>query len=289
MLSEGLVWLLHLDANRGLKAENKIVQEHYYFNYVAVRALEGIILSFQLTRLFEDDFGIRIRDSPCLNWIVAVFFLLMRLVIAIVTLLIVLPSCLYVIWKSIALCWENTIVNGEYWIANEIGYFNLLLCYAISICLIFFIWIFWIVYTCINGFCQALCPNSYREPSCFERLASTFSEWYRFVLGRNFGSNRYEGRRAYDEEDEDSFHDSDSSLGDAPALQRRTTDLLNPRTRKNPFTAARECPICLEEFGEDTMVVQLDCSPMHIYHPDCLRQMVELDSKCAICRQEIKY
>ena len=98
LIAEGLVWLLRLDAERGLEADNKVVQEQFLFNNVAIRVLEGMILSFLLTILFKDDFGIRIRSSPCFNWIVAVFFLLIRLIIAITTLLAVLQGFLYVIW-----------------------------------------------------------------------------------------------------------------------------------------------------------------------------------------------
>ena len=47
----------------------------------------------------------------------------------------------------------------------------------------------------------------------------------------------------------DQFNDQDD-FEHPPQIQRQTSQLVNPRTRKNPFTAARECPICLEEFTE---------------------------------------
>jgi len=39
---------------------------------------------------------------------------------------------------------------------------------------------------------------------------------------------------------------------------------------------ARDCPICLEAFKEDSEVVQLKCSKFHIYHHKCLNDYLEI-------------
>jgi hypothetical protein len=47
----------------------------------------------------------------------------------------------------------------------------------------------------------------------------------------------------------------------------------------------RECPICLLEFESNDQVQGLQCSKMHIYHKECLKNMVNNgERKCAMCR-----
>ena len=36
-----------------------------------------------------------------------------------------------------------------------------------------------------------------------------------------------------------------------------------------------ECPICLLEFENDTKVIGLKCSKLHIYHSECLEKMLD--------------
>ena len=52
-----------------------------------------------------------------------------------------------------------------------------------------------------------------------------------------------------------------------------------------------ECPICLEEFTEASSVVQLKCSKYHVFHEQCIRNLLEYspesEHKCPYCRQRI--
>lgn len=47
----------------------------------------------------------------------------------------------------------------------------------------------------------------------------------------------------------------------------------------------RECPVCLLEFEDDDKVQGLQCSNLHIYHKDCLDDVIGMgDDKCSLCR-----
>ena len=40
----------------------------------------------------------------------------------------------------------------------------------------------------------------------------------------------------------------------------------------------RDCPICLNQFTDESLVVQLKCNKYHIYHYDCLEQYLNYES-----------
>jgi len=47
----------------------------------------------------------------------------------------------------------------------------------------------------------------------------------------------------------------------------------------------RECPICITDFDVYDQVIGLKCSILHIYHKDCLKQMISQgENKCSMCR-----
>ena len=59
------------------------------------------------------------------------------------------------------------------------------------------------------------------------------------------------------------------------------------------FNEAKTCSICLEDFKDESMVVQLECSKFHIFHEDCIKGMLLngnlLESnKCPLCRMPFK-
>lgn len=57
----------------------------------------------------------------------------------------------------------------------------------------------------------------------------------------------------------------------------------------------RDCTICLGQFADDDMVVQLKCNQYHIFHYDCLEQYLNYESafhaiikQCPICRKPVE-
>lgn len=85
--------------------------------------------------------------------------------------------------------------------------------------------------------------------------------------------------------------------GPAPAPVIPTTSV----DRDNLFKMARDkgqarCPICLDHFKEDHFkedefkdLALTDCSSMkHAFHKECLRKSLKNDTKCPLCRIEIK-
>ena len=50
-----------------------------------------------------------------------------------------------------------------------------------------------------------------------------------------------------------------------------------------------QCAICLESFAESSHkdIAELDCSNKHIFHVECLKQWVEKNNECPLCREAI--
>lgn len=49
-------------------------------------------------------------------------------------------------------------------------------------------------------------------------------------------------------------------------------------------SSPRTCSICLEDFTENTPLIQLNCN--HMYHPDCINGWLQRQSSCPLCRCE---
>ena len=57
----------------------------------------------------------------------------------------------------------------------------------------------------------------------------------------------------------------------------------------------QECPICLVEFIPDQHIYRLGCSPNHMFHQDCLDELIKVEKarnggakgKCPLCRKDI--
>jgi NADH/NAD ratio-sensing transcriptional regulator Rex len=51
----------------------------------------------------------------------------------------------------------------------------------------------------------------------------------------------------------------------------------------------RECPICIIDFDVYDEVIGLKCSNLHIYHKECIKNMVKQgETKCCLCRSQIE-
>ena len=50
-----------------------------------------------------------------------------------------------------------------------------------------------------------------------------------------------------------------------------------------------DCSICLESFENSNEVIQLQCSKFHIFHSECLIQLLNSSviKKCPLCRQPL--
>ena len=53
-------------------------------------------------------------------------------------------------------------------------------------------------------------------------------------------------------------------------------DTYNEYIKKHKLSEEepRECPICILEFDKDDIVKGLKCSKMHIYHKECLTDLI---------------
>eukprot|EP01016_Furgasonia_blochmanni_P048243 TRINITY_DN7159_c0_g1_i2.p2 TRINITY_DN7159_c0_g1~~TRINITY_DN7159_c0_g1_i2.p2 ORF type:complete len:293 (-),score=29.40 TRINITY_DN7159_c0_g1_i2:253-1131(-) len=77
-------------------------------------------------------------------------------------------------------------------------------------------------------------------------------------------------------------------------LQRRNTVVAILRRIKGkeytPDIEVGECSICMVEFQAKDQITQLECSALHVYHTECLRQWVITGSNpsCPICRASIQ-
>ena len=40
------------------------------------------------------------------------------------------------------------------------------------------------------------------------------------------------------------------------------------------FNEAKTCSICLDDFKDDQLVVQLECSKFHIFHEHCMKKLL---------------
>ena len=49
-----------------------------------------------------------------------------------------------------------------------------------------------------------------------------------------------------------------------------------------------ECVICTEEFKEIDNVSELPCDSRHVFHTACLSTWMEKQTKCPLCKQEVK-
>jgi hypothetical protein len=51
-----------------------------------------------------------------------------------------------------------------------------------------------------------------------------------------------------------------------------------------------ECSICLETFKNEDEVIQLPCSKFHVFHQQCLKEMLNVQEgkNCPLCRQPVQ-
>ena len=50
-------------------------------------------------------------------------------------------------------------------------------------------------------------------------------------------------------------------------------------------SSPRVCSICLDEFTENTPLIQLNCN--HMYHPHCINDWLQRQPSCPLCRCEL--
>lgn len=56
---------------------------------------------------------------------------------------------------------------------------------------------------------------------------------------------------------------------------------FNPEKHRN-----HKCFICMEDYKDKELVILLDCG--HIHHPACIKQAVQFNTICPICKEPIK-
>jgi hypothetical protein len=53
------------------------------------------------------------------------------------------------------------------------------------------------------------------------------------------------------------------------------------------FTYAKECMICMMDFGENDEVTPLPCSDKHYFHSMCIEQWLRQKPECPSCRHKL--
>jgi len=49
----------------------------------------------------------------------------------------------------------------------------------------------------------------------------------------------------------------------------------------------KECVICMVEYQDEERILQLDCSPMHHFHEECVKNWLKINGQCPTCRARI--
>ena len=49
-----------------------------------------------------------------------------------------------------------------------------------------------------------------------------------------------------------------------------------------------DCAICQEEFDEETPVIQMPCHIKHIFHGHCIRDWLNRQNSCPLCKQKLE-
>jgi hypothetical protein len=49
-----------------------------------------------------------------------------------------------------------------------------------------------------------------------------------------------------------------------------------------------ECAICLVDYSESDEIACLDCSELHFFHKDCLRDWLKKNTTCPLCNAVVK-
>ena len=60
------------------------------------------------------------------------------------------------------------------------------------------------------------------------------------------------------------------------------------RERKKSTEGEVVCAICICEFQDDEVYINLKCAKAHIFHESCIRDWLEVKQSCPICRQEVR-
>ena len=89
----------------------------------------------------------------------------------------------------------------------------------------------------------------------------------------------------------DSSRRASQRLGRLPGVKQ----FLEKRARQfNPTTnnidkEIEQCVICLDDFRENDgkKIAELNCNEKHIFHLDCLKEWIEKNDICPMCREPI--
>lgn len=83
-----------------------------------------------------------------------------------------------------------------------------------------------------------------------------------------------------------------SQMSNAPVVGNLTHAFIDSKTRK--FDEGKDggdatCTICYMDFKDEPerVIAELNCSNKHIFHADCLKQWVERNNTCPLCKEVI--
>ena len=60
------------------------------------------------------------------------------------------------------------------------------------------------------------------------------------------------------------------------------------RARKKTTESDMVCAICMCEFVDEEVYINLKCAKAHIFHEKCIRDWLGIKQSCPICRQEVR-
>jgi len=71
-----------------------------------------------------------------------------------------------------------------------------------------------------------------------------------------------------------------------PATQNEINNLpVRPYTSDIPGN--KECAICMGDYQEGEMILQLECSPLHHFHEQCIKDWLKINGQCPTCRARV--
>ena len=94
-------------------------------------------------------------------------------------------------------------------------------------------------------------------------------------------------RRAYEQQRRAALALEEANLrkaNDPARLQALSVDKL-PSVEWSGSQAQTECAVCTQRFADGEGLVHLPCSPLHIFHRDCVARWLERQASCPLCRQ----
>lgn len=72
-----------------------------------------------------------------------------------------------------------------------------------------------------------------------------------------------------------------------PAAPQFIQQLYNTKFNPAANQAQETCPICMVDFTETDDIIPLPCDEKHYFHPECIKQWLQKNNNCPLCKKEV--